>query len=63
MFWNRLKPAALLVGAFILLSSDIGVVAHHSGDAPDGKKERPPVRIEFKGWFSNPTFSGDGRTS
>jgi WD40 repeat protein len=53
MFTTQQRLAAgLLLLLVVALSPTTRVVA----------EEKPPVKIEFKGWFSNPVFSADGKT-
>src|SRR2546427_81318 len=52
MFANDTKLlAALLLGWGLLIPENPAVA--------DGK---PPVKVEFTGWFSNPVFTRDGKT-
>ena len=53
MIMSIRQLAMVAISAFALLFS-FGVSAR--GD------EKPPVKIEYKGWFSNPVFSADGKT-
>ncbi len=68
MTLHRRTMAGTFAVAMAALALGLGPIASALSGAPQGNGTRQgdktpaPTKVEFKGWFSNPVFSADGKT-